>query len=51
MTDSRVRIDRNGHVAEVVLNRPKKLNLMDPPFFKDVHSAFEELDKDEEIRF
>jgi enoyl-CoA hydratase len=45
-----IRIDRTGHIAEVVLDNPDKLNAMAPVFFEDVKAAFEEIDADPEIR-
>ncbi len=45
-----IRIDRNGHVAEVVLDNPDKLNAMAPSFFTEIGQAFDELDADPEIR-
>jgi enoyl-CoA hydratase len=45
-----IRIDRQGHVAEVVLNNPAKLNAMAPKFFDEVKAAFEELDADDTVR-
>lgn len=45
-----VRLDRRGHVAEVVLDRPEKLNAMTTQFFHEVKAAFEEVDRDAEIR-
>ncbi len=47
---SSLRIDRRGHVAEVVLNRPERLNRMPPAFFMDLLAAFEEIDRDDQIR-
>ncbi len=45
-----VRVDRNGAVAEVVLDRPEKLNAMPPAFFREIREAFEELDRDDDVR-
>ncbi len=45
-----IRIDRNDHVAEVVLNNPDRLNVMAKVFFHEIKRAFEELDADPEIR-
>ncbi len=45
-----IRIDRNGHVAEVVLNNPDRLNVMAPIFFQEIKRAFEAIDADPEIR-
>lgn len=45
-----IRIDRNGPIAEVVLNNPDKLNAMAPEFFQEIREAFREIDRDPEIR-
>lgn len=45
-----IRIDRRGHVAEVVLNRPDKLNAMTTKFFHEIKAAFEQIDVDPEVR-
>ena len=45
-----IRIDRRGHVAEVVLNTPDRLNAMSIKFFHEIKAAFEQLDLDPEIR-
>lgn len=47
---TRLRIDRDGHVAEVVLNQPDRLNTMDNDFFQDIRNAFTEIDADPEVR-
>ncbi len=44
-----IRLDRRGHVAEVVLNRPEKLNAMSAALFKELKQAFEEIDADDSI--
>lgn len=45
-----IRIDRRGHVAEVVLNTPERLNAMSMKFFYEIKRAFAELDLDSEVR-
>jgi len=45
-----IRLDRNGPIAEVVLNNPDKLNAMAPIFFQEIKNAFEEIDNDDSIR-
>ena len=45
-----IRIDRHGHVAEVVLNTPERLNAMSMRFFDEIRHAFHELDLDPEVR-
>ena len=52
MTDTytTIRIERHGHVAEVVLNTPERLNAMSMKFFYEIKRAFQELDLDPEVR-
>jgi enoyl-CoA hydratase len=45
-----IRIDRRGQVAEIVLNTPEKLNAMSMKFFYEIKRAFEELDRDDDVR-
>ena len=45
-----IRLDRNGPIAEVVLDNPDRLNAMAPVFFTEIKQAFEEIDADPEIR-
>lgn len=45
-----IRLDKVGHVAEVVLNNPEKLNAMAPIFFEEIGRVFKEIDADPEIR-
>lgn len=47
---SEIRIENKDGVAEVILNRPEKLNAMAPDFFFDIKNAFEEIDNDDSIR-
>jgi enoyl-CoA hydratase len=44
-----IRLDRNGPIAEVVLDNPKKLNAMSPAFFDEFGRIFREIDEDESI--
>lgn len=44
-----LRLDRKGHVAEVVLDNPGKMNAMAPGFFQEIRRAFEEIDADPDI--
>lgn len=46
---TRIRIDKKGSIAEVVLNRPQKLNVMDHVFFDEIGRAFEEIDQDQDV--
>jgi enoyl-CoA hydratase len=45
-----IRIERRGHVAEVVLNTPDRLNAMSIKFFHEIKAAFEQLDLDLDVR-
>jgi enoyl-CoA hydratase len=45
-----IRVERHGHVAEVVLARPEKLNAMSRAFFFEIERAFQELDSDRDVR-
>jgi enoyl-CoA hydratase len=45
-----IRIDRRGAVAEVVLDRPDKLNAMPFELFYEIKEAFDELDADDDVR-
>jgi len=51
MTDFTVlRLEADGPVAEVVLDRPDKLNAMAPVFFDEIRAAFEAVDRDDAVR-
>jgi enoyl-CoA hydratase/carnithine racemase len=39
-------LERKGSVAWVWLNRPRRLNTMNPAMFRELHQTFEELDGD-----
>lgn len=45
-----IRVDRVGHVAEVVLDNAAKMNAMAPVFFDEIRSVFDALDADDEVR-
>jgi enoyl-CoA hydratase len=45
-----IRLDVRGHVAEVVLDNPGRLNAMGPGFFREVRDAFTRLDREPEVR-
>jgi enoyl-CoA hydratase len=45
-----VRIERSGHVAEVILVGPGKGNAMGPDFWRELPRVFQELDGDEAVR-
>jgi enoyl-CoA hydratase len=45
-----IRLERHGHVAEVVLNTPERLNAMSMQFFHEIERAVRDLDRDPEVR-
>lgn len=45
-----IRVTRDGHVAEVALNRPEQRNAMNARLFREIGEVFDELDRDEEVR-
>ena len=45
-----IRVETTGHVAEIVLDRPDKLNAMAPVFFEEIRAAFEQVDHDDQVR-
>lgn len=47
---TRLRLDGNGPVTEVVLNNPGRLNAMDRTFFLELREAFQLLGRDPEVR-
>jgi len=47
---SNIRYDRRGPVAEIVLDRPEKLNAMPFELFYEMRDVFTEIDEDDEIR-
>lgn len=47
---SRLKIEKEGFVTRLVLNRPEKRNAMDVPFFTELGDAFSRLDEDPDVR-
>lgn len=45
-----LRVERRGHVAEVVLTGPGKGNAMGPDFWREMPALFTALDEDESVR-
>ena len=43
-----VRIETDGHRADVVLNRPEKRNAMNGDLLRDLRTALEEVDRDDD---
>lgn len=50
MSDDRVRLHRDGPLATIELNRPEKLNAIDPPMLAALDARLADLDRDPEIR-
>lgn len=50
MSEHRVRIERDGHVARVVLDRPEKRNALDLAMFEGIDAAARALSADPEVR-
>lgn len=45
-----IRLDVSGPIADVVLDRPAKLNAMAPVFFDELRAVFDRIEQDREIR-
>lgn len=45
-----IRLETSGPVAEIVLDRPEKLNAMAPAFFDEIRAAFLQVDRDDAVR-
>jgi enoyl-CoA hydratase/carnithine racemase len=43
-------LERNGHIGEIVLNRPEKLNAMTPPMSARLEEICRQVDRDPEVR-
>jgi len=50
MSETRVRIEREGHVARVVLDRPEKRNALDLAMFEAIDGAARALSSDPDVR-
>jgi enoyl-CoA hydratase len=50
MTEARVRIERDGHVATVTLARPAKLNSLTPAMLDQLERCARELEADDAVR-
>jgi enoyl-CoA hydratase/carnithine racemase len=46
----RFRIEKEGFITRLILNRPEKRNAMDVPFFMELTDAFLKFDEDPEVR-
>lgn len=45
-----VRLERDGHVAVLTLDRPEKLNAIDGPMYAEINARLREIDTDDDIR-
>jgi enoyl-CoA hydratase len=45
-----LKVEKSGHVAWLVLNRPRQRNTMTPEFFDEITRCFEEFDADPDVR-
>ena len=43
-------VERTDHVATITLNRPEKLNALNPPLVAEFHAALDEIASEEDIR-
>ncbi|MGF7160808.1 enoyl-CoA hydratase [Rhodoligotrophos appendicifer] len=50
MSDDFLKIDRDGPVAIITINRPKTLNALDMPLLLELESRFDALEKDAAVR-
>ncbi len=48
--EDRVLVGRQGSIATLTLNRPEKLNAIDPPMLRHLEAALAELERDREVR-
>jgi enoyl-CoA hydratase/carnithine racemase len=49
-TTSKIRLDIDGPIATITLNRPEKLNALDPEMLVDLEAAVAQLDDDRDVR-
>src|SRR3569833_2593213 len=45
-----IEVTRHGHVLDIKVNRPEKLNALSPQMYHDIGRAYFELDADPELR-
>lgn len=45
-----LRLDRDGHVATITLDRPERLNALSPDLVTEFHTALDEIDAEPDIR-
>lgn len=49
-SDKYIKVVKNGHIGEVILNRPNEYNRMDDNFFTTFKESIELCDNDKDIR-
>ncbi len=49
-SESSFRVEKNNHVAWLILNRPKQRNTMTMEFFEEIRRLFEAFDADDDVR-
>ncbi len=49
-SESRITLEKRGHVLHIGLNRPKKMNAFDVAMLKELSAAYETLEKDDDAR-
>ena len=47
---NRIKVDMDGHIAWLILNRPESRNTMGVVFFQELKERFEQFDKDPNVR-
>ena len=50
MTNTTVLFSLEGPVATITLNRPEKLNAMDPPMLTQLEQVCQDLERDTDVR-
>jgi enoyl-CoA hydratase/carnithine racemase len=48
--ESRISLEKRGHLLLIGLNRPKKMNAFDVAMLKELAAAFERMEKDDDVR-
>jgi len=48
--ESFLKVEKTGHVAWLILNRPKQRNTMTMEFFQEIRRLFEAFDEDDDVR-
>ncbi|MBW2169297.1 MAG: enoyl-CoA hydratase/isomerase family protein, partial [Deltaproteobacteria bacterium] len=48
--DNPFKVEKDGHIAWLILNRPEKRNTMNLEFFEGLTRHFQEFDEDPKVR-